>query len=128
MERVFSSELPHRRVLVVADDATSGDRLRDMFADDRTIVVVASSDEAVERLGMGEACDLVVVDADDEGAIELRDRLAEVAPDVVMRTFEVCTHASQAPRANESQTQLRSRLDASGIRRDASGMWSVAAR
>jgi hypothetical protein len=111
MERIFTSELPLRRVMVVADDAARGERLRLMFCDARTIAVLAHSDEAVERLGMGEACDLVVVANDDPACADLRERLAEVAPDVVMRTFEV-------------------RLDrgADAVDSSSSGLWKIAAR
>jgi hypothetical protein len=108
IERAFASELPHRRVMVVADTLSGGERLRTLFSDDRTVVVVAGSDEAVERLGMGETCDLVVIDADDESCSVVRERLAEVAPDVVMRTFEMCVRRSQSVGAG-------------------SGLWSIAA-
>jgi hypothetical protein len=97
IDRVFTSEMPHRRVMVIADEAAKGERLRALVRDDRTVVVVAESREAVERLAMGEACDLVVVDPDDDGAAGLRERLAEVAPDVVMKMFELCVRRLQVP-------------------------------
>ncbi|MDB5213035.1 MAG: Sensory box histidine kinase/response regulator [Myxococcaceae bacterium] len=111
LERVFASELPRRRALVISDDAATGERLRALFEDDRTVLSVARIAEGVERLAMGEACDLVIVDADESSRAQLRERLGEVAPDALMRTFEITatTAASKGERVP-------------------SGMWSVAVR
>lgn len=111
VDRVFSSELPHRRVLVVSNDVETGKRLRALFDDDRTVVAVAGVDDAVERLAMGEACDLVVIEANEAGREKWRDRLGDVAPDALMRTFEL-----RIPRAPTHVVE------------DESGMWSVGTR
>jgi hypothetical protein len=111
LERVFSSELPRRRVVVISDDGPTGERLRALFEDDRTVSTVLRIDEGVERLAMGEACDLVVVDADEATRTQLRERLGDVAPDVLMRTFELGPTAT---------VPTRERLP--------SGLWNVGVR
>jgi two-component system NtrC family sensor kinase len=109
LERVFSSELPRRRGMVISDDAATAERLRALFEDDRTVLAIARIDEAIERLGMGEACDLVIVDAEEATRTQLREHLAEVAPDALMRTFELGPTAAMPKRE-----------------RVRSGLWSVA--
>jgi len=111
LERVFASELPRRRAMVISDDVATGERLRALFEDDRTISTVLRVDEAVERLAMGEPCDLVVVDAEEARRTGLRERLGEIAPDALMRTFELGPVAATAMRE-----------------RPASGLWSVGVR
>jgi hypothetical protein len=110
LERVFASELPRRRGMVISDDAATAERLRALFEDDRTVLTVAPIDEAIERLAMGEACDLVVVDAGEAARAHLRERLGEVAPDALMRTFEI----------GAGEAAKRARVP--------SGLWSVAVR
>ena len=111
LERVLASELPRRRGMVITDEAAIGERLRALFEDDRTVLTVARVDEAIERLAMGEACDLVVADAGESARTQLRERLGEVAPDALMRTFELGTTEGTAKRE-----------------RVPSGLWSVAVR
>lgn len=111
LERVFASELPRRRAMAISDETATGERLRALFEDDRTVLTVVRIDEAIERLGMGEACDLVVVDAEEATTMHLRERLAEVAPDALMRTFELGPEVATAKRE-----------------RVASGLWSVGVR
>jgi len=125
LERVFSSELPRRRAIVISDDAATGERLRATLADDRTEATVLRVDEAVERLGMGEACDLVVVDSSEARRAELRERLAEVAPDALMRTFEL---GDARERAAGSATDRAVREGERERERAASGLWSVGVR
>jgi hypothetical protein len=110
-DRVFSSQLPHRRVLVVSDDVEIGKRLRALFDDDRTVVAVARVEDAVDRLAMGEACDLVGIEASEAARVKWRDRLGDVAPDALMRTFEL--RISRAPVHADDES---------------SGLWSVGTR
>jgi PAS domain S-box-containing protein len=86
-----SSELPTRRVLVACDDQQTARRLRAFFEDERTIVVDTDVDEAVERLGRSEPYDLIVADASDRSRTNLRERLADRAPEALMNMFEITT-------------------------------------
>ncbi len=95
---LFSSELPSRRVLVACDDPVAARRLRRLFEDERTIVVDTTIDEAIHRLARGEPCDLVVADALNAVGARLRARLAEVAPDALMRLFEIAEPAREIER------------------------------
>jgi hypothetical protein len=111
VDRVFTSELPHRRVLVVSDEEAMGKRLRALLDDDRTVVAIARVEDAIERLAMGEACDLVGIEANEAARVQWRERLTDVAPDALMRTFEL--RLPRSPLANEDES---------------SGMWSVGTR
>src|SRR4051812_48582426 len=86
---MMSSELPRRRVLVACNDPQTARKLRTFFEDERTLVVDTDVDDAVERLARNEAYDLIVADASDRGRENLRQRLADTAPEALMRMFEI---------------------------------------
>jgi hypothetical protein len=60
---------------------------------------------------MGEACDLVGIEANEAARVQWRERLTDVAPDALMRTFEL-----RLPRSPV------------GIDEESSGLWSVGTR
>ncbi|CAN5924321.1 hypothetical protein BH11MYX4_BH11MYX4_52480 [soil metagenome] len=92
-----SVELPRRRVLVACDDPAATRQLRSLFEDERTVVVDADIDEAVERLARSDAFDLVVADANEARRTNLRDRLVKAAPEALMRMFEITASPRPAP-------------------------------
>ncbi|MCW5837666.1 MAG: HAMP domain-containing histidine kinase, partial [Labilithrix sp.] len=94
---LFASDLPRRRVLAVSDDVDMGCALGDLFEDEHTMVRVATEEEALESLALGEVWDLVVLSFDEPDRGErVRDLVAETAPDVLMRTFEVPVASEQS--------------------------------
>lgn len=103
---LVSSELPSRRVLVACDDQQVARRLRAFFEDERTIVVDTDIDDAVDKLARSEPYDLVVADANEVGRTRLRDRLASVAPEALMRLFEI-TASTLPAKAREWPSGVR---------------------
>ena len=55
--------------------------------------VVATWDEAIERIALAEPFDLVVCDTRSPRLTEFRERLAQIAPDAVPRVFDVAVGA-----------------------------------
>lgn len=86
---LFTSDLPGRRVLAIAEDPEIGRRFAELFEDDHTMVKVMPDDEALESLSLGESWDLVVCDARDAKDARLRERIGNIAPEIVSRLFEM---------------------------------------
>ena len=90
------TELPGRRVLAIASDADAGRALADLFEEDGTQVRIATQEEALESLSLGEAWDLVVfASADPASSDDLRARLAEIAPSILAHTFAIPSGRSE---------------------------------
>jgi PAS domain S-box-containing protein len=113
---LVASELPSRRVLVACDDPIVTRQLRALFEDERTIVVDTDVDEAVDRLARGDTYDLVVADANDGRRRGLRTRLAAVAPEALMKMFEVTTSPHVPVKASAFPSGVRLALVADSPR------------
>ena len=90
-------ELPARRVLAIASDVDAGRALGDFFEDEHTIVRVASEEEALESLALGDPWDLVVFASGDECGGRLREKIGQIAPELLMRTFGLPSARREAP-------------------------------
>ena len=83
------NDLPLRRVLVACGEPSVARQLRAYFEDARTQVVDTNLEEATDRLARGDLYDLIVSDARDPNATSFRARLAENAPEALMKMFEI---------------------------------------
>ncbi len=79
--------LPVRRVLVVAGDVTEARALAAQVETEDTSVTYADCEEALERLGLAEPFELIVWEAQRWVAGRYCERLAQVAPAALSRTF-----------------------------------------
>ncbi|MGD0524849.1 MAG: ATP-binding protein [Polyangiaceae bacterium] len=109
--------VPHRRsrpafaqqqmVLVVADDPATYPTFARMLDNHRTVVSFATPDEALERVALGEAIDLVVIDRALRWKAELgfREELEALAPHMRPRVLELSTRSATRPRALDASTR-----------------------
>jgi len=94
----FRVDLPMRRVLAIAPDVDAGRALGEFFEDERTAVRIASEEDALESLALGEPWDLVVfASGDASSGLGLREKIGAIAPEVPMRTFGLPTARRDHP-------------------------------
>jgi hypothetical protein len=79
--------MPVRRVLVVAGDVAEARAIAAQVETEDTSVTYADCEDALERLGLAEPFELIVWDARRWLAGGYRERLAQVAPAALSRTF-----------------------------------------
>jgi PAS domain S-box-containing protein len=97
-------------VLVVTDDPAAYPTFARMLESHRTIVSFATPEEALERVALGEAIDLVVIDRALRWKAELgfREELETLAPHVRPHVLELSTRTATRPRtvAASPRTEL----------------------
>jgi PAS domain S-box-containing protein len=94
-------------VLVVADDPATYPVFARMLESHRTVVSFATPDEALERVALGEAIDLVVIDRGLRWKPDLgfREELETLAPHMHARILELSPRSPPRPRAPDPGTR-----------------------
>jgi signal transduction histidine kinase len=98
--RLLSPDVPPtRRVLCVGDSIAEARRVRDLVDDGDAQFALATCGDALERLALGDAFDLVLCDAGAAARSSFRRNLARVAPQALGHVFEVAGPARAAATA-----------------------------
>ena len=94
-------------MLVVADDPATYPVFARMLESHRTVVSFATPDEALERVALGEAIDLVVIDRGLRWKPDLgfREELETLAPHIHARIVELSPRSPPRPRAPDPGTR-----------------------
>jgi two-component system NtrC family sensor kinase len=92
---LFASEdVAPKRLLCVAENDAEVRRLGELVDHDGAQVVFATIDDALVRLSLGEAYDLVVCEARAASRASFRERVSRLAPEALGRTFLLTLRSS----------------------------------